>query len=444
MTLLRHEARLFGLDLSGLGQDLQQAWQAMARWPVVTWLRPAARVDCLQPGGRVRPCVGQRPLPQGAKAGAARFVAVELPEDIVLRHDVRLPQLPAADRAAALALEAQRLSPFPPADLAWCAWLPDAPKAGGTPPTWQLALTSRALVQAHCDSLRPALAARPGAAPAAQPEAWVPRGDGSYEALPGFGEAARHRSQALGLRANLGVLALALVLLAALAVTPTAQLRLRAIDAVGQYDQIQAQAQPLLQQREAFVKAEGQVQSLVDTMGAPVSVLQVLDAVTRALPDDTTLQTFQLTHSDAPARVPKVSITGQAPNAAALMQQLGNLPGFKEVKAPSPAVKPLGAVKESFTIEFVVDVAVFAPAPAAAAAPAASAPAPAPAQAPAAAASVPASAASAPAPAAAPAAPVASAPASAPRPAASAASAPVAPAASAPATPASRASAAKP
>lgn len=417
MTMIRHEARLFGLDLSGLGQDFQQAWQGMARWPLVAWLRPAARIDCLRPDGTTVACQGLRPLPRTHSAGKAPFVAVELPEDIVLRHQVRLPQLPAADRDAALALEAQRLSPFPASDTVWCVWQRGGAQntADASQPAWQMAITSRALVQSHWDRVRPAVAERL-ASPDAWPEIWIPRGDGAYESLAGFGESARQRAQAVGARVNMGILVLVLACLGALAVTPTAQLRLRAIDAAGRFEQVQSQAQPLLQQREAFVKAEGQLQNLVESMGTPVSVLQVLDAVTRALPDDTTLQTFQLTHSDAPARIPKVSITGQAPNAAALMQQLGNLPGFKEVRAPSPAVKPLGAVKESFTIEFVVDTAVFAPP---AAQTQASAPMPAPAaSAPSAAASAPQAAASGAAPAVAV---PASSPASAPQNAASAA-----------------------
>ena len=412
MTMIRHEARLFGLDLSGLGQDFQQAWQGMARWPLVAWLRPAARIDCLRPDGTTVACQGLRLLPRTHSAGKAPFVAVELPEDIVLRHQVRLPQLPAADRDAALALEAQRLSPFPATDTVWCVWLREGAQntADASQPAWQMAITSRALVQSHWDRVRPAIAARLSS-PDAWPEIWIPRGDGAYESLAGFGESARQRAQAVGARVNISILLLVLALLGGLAVTPTAQLRLRAIDAAGRFEQVQSQAQPLLQQREAFVKAESQLQNLVESMGAPVSVLQVLDAVTRALPDDTTLQTFQLTHSDAPARTPKVSITGQAPNAAALMQQLGNLPGFKEVRAPSPAVKPLGAVKESFTIEFVVDTAVFEPGTAQT-------------QAPAVAASAPATAASAPQAAASGAAPAgavpASSPASAPQSAASA------------------------
>jgi general secretion pathway protein L len=53
----------------------------------------------------------------------------------------------------------------------------------------------------------------------------------------------------------------------------------------------------------------------------------------------------------------KVSITGQTANASALMKKLGGQPGLRDVRAPAPATKPLGATRESFTIEFTMDPA---------------------------------------------------------------------------------------
>jgi general secretion pathway protein L len=37
------------------------------------------------------------------------------------------------------------------------------------------------------------------------------------------------------------------------------------------------------------------------------------------------------------------------------MKQLDATPGFRDVRAPAPATKPLGALRESFTIEFNID-----------------------------------------------------------------------------------------
>ena len=151
--------------------------------------------------------------------------------------------------------------------------------------------------------------------------------------------------------------ALTLALAGGLAVTPTLQLRARALEAVQQHTSLQQQVAPQLLQREAMVKSVDLLASLQALAGQPVSTLRVIDLVTRAMPDDASLLTFQLLASDPAAKGPKVIMTGQATNAAALMQQLSNQPGIREVKAPSAAVKPLGAIKESFSIEFVVDFA---------------------------------------------------------------------------------------
>jgi general secretion pathway protein L len=73
-----------------------------------------------------------------------------------------------------------------------------------------------------------------------------------------------------------------------------------------------------------------------------------LQLVTDALNDDASLLSLQIQGN-------KVNITGQAQNASLLMKQLDATPGFRDVRAPAPATKPLGAVRESFTIEFNID-----------------------------------------------------------------------------------------
>jgi general secretion pathway protein L len=76
----------------------------------------------------------------------------------------------------------------------------------------------------------------------------------------------------------------------------------------------------------------------------------VLQLITEALGDDTSLLSVQVQGH-------KVSLTGQTANASTLMKKLDNLPGLRDVRAPAPATKPLGATRESFTIEFSMDPA---------------------------------------------------------------------------------------
>jgi general secretion pathway protein L len=139
-----------------------------------------------------------------------------------------------------------------------------------------------------------------------------------------------------------------IALLAAMAATPTLQLYLRARQAQTAMAALQVKAAPVLKQREALVHATDQLANLAEIMGKPVPPLRALQLVTDALPDDSSLLSLQV-------QFLKVSMSGQTADATALMKQLGSTPGLRNVTAPTPATKPLGAPRESFSIEFVLD-----------------------------------------------------------------------------------------
>lgn len=362
MATIQNDARLFGLDLSGVLGDLKIAWRGMLGWRVLAWLRPEPVVRWLRANRQSEVYRGGRKHPRvsPAAAKAARFAAVEVPEDLLLRHVVQLPPLPSAASEGALLLEVQNLSPFPGEELLWVSSdINGRESDGGQAALSQrrriaVVLASRSMVQAH-------LAAMPSteatASNAVSPEVWVDMGNGRPAVLPGFGETRRLGYQRRWQRVNAVMCVGTVLLLVGVLVTPTLQLRLRALDAVDQYTALQKQVAPLIQQREAYVKAQALLQALPDSAVPSGAALQILDMITRALPDDTSLQSFQLAAPEGPGKPPKVFLVGQTGNAAALMQQLGVQPGFKDVKAPSAAVKPLGAIKESFSIELLVDLA---------------------------------------------------------------------------------------
>jgi general secretion pathway protein L len=255
--------------------------------------------------------------------------------------------------------EVQNLSPFPGDELLWVSSdINDRERDAGQATLSQgrriaVVLTSRSMVQAHLAAMQSTEAI---ASNAVSPEVWVDMGNGRPAVLPGFGEARRLAYQRRWQRVNAVLCFGTVLLLAGMLVTPTLQLRLRALDAVDQYTALQKQVAPLIQQREAYVRAQGFLQALPESAVPPGAALQIVDMITRALPDDTSLQSFQLSAPEGPGKPPKVLLVGQTGNAAALMQQLGAQPGFKDVKAPSAAVKPLGAIKESFSIELLVDL----------------------------------------------------------------------------------------
>ena len=354
MATLQTDARLFGLDLAGLGNQWLQAMQAMVRWPVLAWLKPKPVVRVLMPNGDTLMYSGLKMSlsPAGKNRGTSIFEAIVLPEDLVLRQQTVLPKMSPGESQAALTLAVQSQSPFVTDDLLWVSHALASVGSGAV--THSVVLTSRQLVLAHIETTRPRLQADSATTP---PEVWVQTEGAPPFVFPGFGEARRLARTRLGFGFNVALCLLALVLAAAAAVTPTLQLRIRAIDALAQHAQLQQQVAPVLALREGMVKVQDQLQTLADVAGTPVSAVQVLDVVTRALPDDTSLLNFVLNATEFPAKPPKVVLTGNTGNAAALMQKLGNHPGLRDVKSLTAATKPLGADKESFSIEATLDLA---------------------------------------------------------------------------------------
>lgn len=351
-------------DLGRLAAELRAAWATLVAWPALQRLAPAQQVRLLGADrtATLWRATGSTLQRVEGEAGLAPFTAVELLEDQVLLRHLRLPRLGDDELANAAALEAATCSPFPPADTLW-GW-GRRPVAGGQLEV-VLALASRLQAQAHLAQAQ----LPPGAEP---PEVWVRAPGFDPVVLPGFGEARRLARQQSGRRVALALAGLGLVLVAAMALTPVAQTRLRAITAVESMDALVRRAEPATRQRAALVQAMDQAAALSDVIARAPQPLAVLNLLTQTLPDDTSLLGLQVDGT-------KVTINGLTTDAAALMQLLSGRPEFKDVKAPTAATRPLGSNKDLFTIEFTMAPATpaVAAAPARAAPPAAGASAPA-------------------------------------------------------------------
>ncbi len=163
----------------------------------------------------------------------------------------------------------------------------------------------------------------------------------------GFGETRRMAHAKVRQRAAAALLVVALGLMTAIAVTPVARARLRAMDAQQAADELTKRVEPLIRQRAVLLRNVETGQALQDLLADRVDPLFVMDLLTRVLPDDTSLLGLNIQGS-------KVSITGSTSDAAALMQQLSTRPELRGVKAPTPATRPLGTSKDSFNIEFTI------------------------------------------------------------------------------------------
>jgi len=341
--------KFFGINLVSLWRDMRSAWRGMLEWRSLAWMWPEIAVRLWLPGGAQALCrnINLPHTADDAGARAARFEAVLLPEDLLLRRTLTLPRLQPADLQAALALEVQSLSPFQHEDTVWVHYTGSHDTSSSQV---HLVLSARSLITQYLIANYAHLKASPI-------EVWTTALGGSgYTKMPGFGGDLRARRGAMWRGASAALFLLLLALLVALAVTPSVQLYLRALRANHSLMLLQQKVAPVVAQRESLLRATEQLDSLAKLVGKPVPVLQTLDLITRALPDDTSLMSFKVNGL-------KVSISGQTGNSAALMKQLGATPGLKDVKAPSAAVKPLGAARESFSIEIMLNPEQIGPPP---------------------------------------------------------------------------------
>ncbi|WP_395026742.1 PilN domain-containing protein [Comamonas odontotermitis] len=349
---LSTDSRFFGLDLNQLKADVFKTWQKAPQWPPLSWLRPEQALTLVPTQGD--PSVvweSGAPAPVGKRS--PEFWAVEIPEGMVLRKTLQLPALDPQDCASAAQLEVQAISPFPAADVLWgYAELSRSSQAVRL----QLVLASRTQVEPYIQSkiAERQLTLAENAAPLSQPEVWVFAPQRQPIVIQGFGEGARAIAGRKKLMLNAAGVGVAGLLCAAIAITPTAQLRLRAIEAVHAYEGMAAKTTDVVGKREQLMQSADKVAGLSELLSERVDSVKVLSMLTKVLPDDTALQSARVQGN-------KVTLVGLTENSSTLMQKLSNEEGVKDVRAPSAATRLAGANRESFTIELTLDNKVFGP-----------------------------------------------------------------------------------
>lgn len=305
--------------------------------PVLAWITPQLPVRLIEADGSQSLWVGGRKQQATQTAlQSARFTAVELPADLALSRSLVLPPLSERDLRDALALDVRDSNPFDPSELVW-----GYRRAVG--PAGQLkvatALASRRQVIQHLQVAAPELA------DSAALEVWVLADEGAPVVLQGFGEAARARRAARGRLLAFVLITTAVMLATAMAVTPTMQLRIRTLQAVDAYRALQQRAAPAVAQREALVRGREDLSNLQEVVNDHVEPLVAIEMLTQLIPDDTWLQRVQIQGT-------RFTLSGQTPNAAALMNSLSGNPGLRDVRAPAPATRVPGSTRESFVVEF--------------------------------------------------------------------------------------------
>ena len=249
MPITTNSLQLFGLDLGQLWQELRQAWRCIQQSPALAWLTPDFPVRVLRADGTQAFWGGDEQVTSVPKQ--PRFEAIEVPDSLLLRKTMLLPAMPEADVAHAVDLEARSGSPFAANDLVWGYKVAASAKVGqGVPRKVEVLLASRRQVAEYAETQRQRLAN------AAQPsEVWAFTLDNRPVVLQGWGEVRRVHAGQRRRHIAYGLLAVMLAILAAMAITPTAQLRLRAIEATHAHEAMQRKTADVVGQREAYLRA---------------------------------------------------------------------------------------------------------------------------------------------------------------------------------------------
>ncbi len=292
------------------------------------------------PDGRQSVWLADAQLEQAAARRKPKFVAVEIPDDLLLRRSLALPKMPQADIDEALRLEVRSNSPFADDDVAWgCVTRQDERGFRRA----EIVIASRRHIAEFMQSRWPDLCVG-----AQRPEAWAVAGLPAPVVLSGYGEQQRLRHQALQQRWDVALLLLACVLALLAAITPTAQLRLRALEAADAFDAAVKRASPLVRKRDELTVLNDRLRYLDGAVADRVDPAGVMEYLTRILPDDTYLYSLDIQKA-------KITASGHTVDAAAILQKLSADPRLKDVRSPNAVTRLPGATKEAFTVEFTLD-----------------------------------------------------------------------------------------
>jgi general secretion pathway protein L len=328
------------------GLDLKDAW--VTSW--LPWLKarahslrsrlsPSDPVLLFHPDGSQSVWVGNAKLVNAATAKAPDFVAVEIPDDLLLRRSLALPKMSQVDIDKAVLLEVRSNSPFAAEDLAWGCLTQEV--EGGQCRA-EIVIASRRHISDFIQSRWPDLA--PGAK---RPEAWAVAGLPAPVVISGYGEQRRLRHEAVEKRVDLALLLVACALAALAAMTPTAQLRLRALEAADALDAVMKRVAPLVRKRDELTALNDRLRSLDTVVADRVDPASVMEYLTEALPDDTYLYRLDIQKA-------KITASGHTVDFTALLQKLSSDPRLKDVRSPSAVTRAPGATKEAFTVEFTM------------------------------------------------------------------------------------------
>jgi general secretion pathway protein L len=335
-----------GFDLRQIPSVWLEGWRGALRWPVFSWIYAAPPVDVFLVDGSEmryvepdwRPCE-----PPGAKAERpAAFKAFLLPEDVVLHRFVSLPVMQSEDLKRLLSFEVDGATPFPREQTIWGYRIVSQAQ---NKQRIELVITARGQIHR-------ALGERNTRAPTQQLqldalEIWTLGDQSQPVALMGFSESRRQKFIRRQLVQMAAMLLLVPILTIAIAGVPMVEAELRLTHAQQDMSRVLAQSNSIDSKRSQLMVQGQSAQILLTYLKTLPQPLAILDLLSAKIPDTAYLERFDM-------NAQRILITGQADNAASLMQLLGATPGIENVRAPAAITRNPVNNKERFTLEFSV------------------------------------------------------------------------------------------
>jgi len=339
MSATHSKRGLSGLDLKEAAASWLPWLKARARW-LRSRFAPSDPVLLFHADGSQSIWAGNAKRGRGATTKTPNFVAVEIPDDLLLRRSLALPKMSRIDIDKAILLEVRSNSPFAAEDLAWgCVVREDE----GAQWRAEIVIASRRHISDFIQNRWPDLAHG-----AKRPEAWAVLGLPTPVVITGFGEQQRLRHETAEKRLDLALLLVACALALLAAMTPTAQLRLRALEASDAFAALVKRVAPLMRKRDELTVLNERLRSLDAVAADRVDPAGVMEYLTEILPDDTYLYSLDIQKA-------KITAAGHTVDFAALLQKLSSDPRLKDVRSPSAVTRAPGATKEAFIVEFTMN-----------------------------------------------------------------------------------------
>lgn len=255
-------------------------------------------------------------------AGRRLKTMLRLPAGAVLRREVILPMAAEHDVQNVLGFEMDRLTPFQPEEIFW------AITGSSRDPARGLRITLAIALRAPVEALLAALARLD-----LKPD-FLETDGGRIPLAHGGAAPARHVQRALyGL---CGALAVACM------VIPVIRQQWAISDVQSQIAQLQPALQEALTLRRQLSIAQSGSSAIAAAAQAG-DTLQMLAALTAALPDGTFLTDFTLKSGD-------LTIDGESSNAARLIGVLAAAPGFHDPTFAAPVTRAIGGQADLFSI----------------------------------------------------------------------------------------------